>query len=50
MGERLRPVRDAEGKVVALDIGTFVFTREPYQESGPVPGGVDPQGWGPFAP
>ncbi|MCE0539910.1 beta-lactamase family protein [Kineosporia rhizophila] len=44
-GERLRPVRDAEGRVTALDIGTFVFTREPYEAGGPIPGGVDPGGW-----
>ncbi|MBT0768999.1 beta-lactamase family protein [Kineosporia sp. J2-2] len=44
-GERLRPVRDAEGRVVALDIGTFVFTRTPYDPAAPVPGGVHPKGW-----
>ena len=49
LGEKLRPVRDAEGRVVALDIGTFIFTREPYDPSAsvPVPGGVDPEGWRP---
>jgi CubicO group peptidase (beta-lactamase class C family) len=28
-----------------LDLGTFVFTREPYDPAAPVPGGVDPRGW-----
>ncbi|MBB3085230.1 serine hydrolase domain-containing protein [Geodermatophilus sabuli] len=28
-----------------LDLGTFVFTRTPYDPAGPVPGGVDEGGW-----
>ncbi len=44
-GEKLRVIRDADGMVTHLDIGTFVFTRGPYHPAGPVPGGVDPQGW-----
>jgi CubicO group peptidase (beta-lactamase class C family) len=28
-----------------LDLGTFVFTREPYDPAAPVPGGVDEGGW-----
>ena len=28
-----------------LDVGTFVFTRTPYDPAAPVPGGVDPRGW-----
>lgn len=47
-GEKLRAVRDAQGTVSSLDIGTFVFTRRPYDPSGPVPGGVDPEGWRPL--
>jgi CubicO group peptidase (beta-lactamase class C family) len=46
-GETLRPRHDAAGELVALDIGTFVFTREPYDRRGPVPGGVDDAGWRP---
>ncbi|WP_062355385.1 serine hydrolase domain-containing protein [Herbidospora yilanensis] len=42
-GETLRVVRTGEG--VHLDLNTFVFTREPYGPPGPVPGGVDPEGW-----
>lgn len=49
-GEPLRPVRDAAGTVVALDVGTFVFARTPYDPAAPVPGGVDPQGWRPGLP
>ncbi|WP_433717823.1 serine hydrolase domain-containing protein [Actinoplanes sp. CA-051413] len=44
-GERLRVQRDAAGAVSHLDLGTFIFTRQPYHPEGPVPGGVDPAGW-----
>ena len=43
-GEELRPVL-VEGQVVALDIGTFIFTRSPYDPAAGVPGGTDPRGW-----
>lgn len=44
-GERLRIGRDDAGTVTHLDLGTFVFTRQPYDPEAPVPGGVDPAGW-----
>jgi CubicO group peptidase (beta-lactamase class C family) len=44
-GELLRPVRRPDGSVSHLDLGSFVFTRQPYDESASVPGGVDPEGW-----
>lgn len=44
-GETLRAVRRADGTVSHLDLGSFVFTREPYDPAAPVPGGLDPQGW-----
>ncbi|MTE20029.1 serine hydrolase [Streptomyces sp. TRM43335] len=44
-GETLRVARDADGGVSHLDLGTFVFTRHPYDPQAPVPGGVDPEGW-----
>ncbi|MFJ9704217.1 serine hydrolase domain-containing protein [Streptomyces sp. NPDC101234] len=44
-GELLRPVRRPDGTVSHLDLGSFVFTRQPYDETAPVPGGVDPEGW-----
>ncbi|MFF4350490.1 serine hydrolase domain-containing protein [Streptomyces sp. NPDC001530] len=44
-GELLRAVRRADGSVSYLDLGSFVFTRQPYDEGAPVPGGVDPEGW-----
>lgn len=44
-GELLRPVRRPDGRVSHLDLGSFVFTRQPYDEGAPVPGGVDPGGW-----
>ncbi|OKI00395.1 serine hydrolase [Streptomyces sp. CB02923] len=44
-GERLRIVRTEDGSVSHLDVGTFVFTRGPYEPAEPVPGGVDQGGW-----
>ncbi|MFI9050575.1 serine hydrolase domain-containing protein [Streptomyces sp. NPDC053427] len=44
-GETLRAVRASDGSVSHLDLGTFVFTRGPYEPAGPVPGGVDEEGW-----
>ncbi|ATL29047.1 serine hydrolase domain-containing protein [Streptomyces formicae] len=44
-GELLRAERRPDGSVSHLDLGSFVFTREPYEKGAPVPGGVDPQGW-----
>ncbi|GHD38736.1 serine hydrolase domain-containing protein [Streptomyces galbus] len=44
-GEPLRVVRRADASVDHLDVGSFVFTREPYEETADVPGGVDPEGW-----
>lgn len=39
-GEELRVVRRADGSVGHLEIATFVYTREPYDPSAPIPGGV----------
>ena len=44
-GETLRVVRDPDGAVSHLDLGSFVFTREPYAPADVVPGDVDPAGW-----
>jgi CubicO group peptidase (beta-lactamase class C family) len=44
-GETLRAVRRPDGTVSHLDLGSFVFTREPYDPAAPVPGGLAPQGW-----
>lgn len=44
-GETLRVVRGEDGSVSHLDLGSFVFTREPYGPPDAVPGGVDPSGW-----
>ncbi|OIK05797.1 serine hydrolase domain-containing protein [Streptomyces monashensis] len=44
-GELLRPMRRPDGSVSHLDLGSFVFTRQPYDTEAPVPGGVDPDGW-----
>jgi hypothetical protein len=42
-GETLRLV--ARCGQVHLDLGTFVFTRQPYEPGDAVPGGADPAGW-----
>ncbi|NEA18564.1 serine hydrolase domain-containing protein [Streptomyces halstedii] len=44
-GETLRVVRAENGTVDHLDLGSFVFTREPYDTGAAVPGGVDEGGW-----
>ncbi|MFC9131685.1 serine hydrolase domain-containing protein [Streptomyces sp. NPDC057099] len=44
-GEPLKAVRRPDGSVSHLDLGSFVFTRQPYEEGASVPGGVDPEGW-----
>ncbi|WP_369170627.1 serine hydrolase domain-containing protein [Streptomyces sp. R28] len=44
-GELLKAVRRPNGAVDHLDLGSFVFTRQPYHEGAAVPGGVDPDGW-----
>lgn len=44
LGERLE-VRVSDGVPVALDIGTFHFTRVPYGRETTVPGGLDATGW-----
>ncbi|MBB5934151.1 serine hydrolase domain-containing protein [Streptomyces zagrosensis] len=33
------------GTVTHLDVGTFVFTRRPYDPADSVPGTLDPEGW-----
>lgn len=45
--ELLRVSRDAAGQPRWLDLASFVLTRTPYDPQADVPGGVDPDGWGP---
>lgn len=47
-GETLRLATRSDGSVSHLDIGTYIFTREPYDDSAPIPGGADPAGWRSF--
>ncbi|MGH3161549.1 MAG: serine hydrolase domain-containing protein, partial [Streptosporangiaceae bacterium] len=47
-GETLRLVRGADGTVDHLDLGSFVFTREPYGPDGPLAARPDPEGWRAF--
>jgi CubicO group peptidase (beta-lactamase class C family) len=44
-GEILQVMRGADGAVDHLDLGTFVFTREPYEQDAPLSARPDPQGW-----
>lgn len=43
-GETLRPV-ERDGRLVALDVGTFCLTRSPYAPEAEIPGGHDGVGW-----
>jgi hypothetical protein len=47
-GETLRLVRRADGTVGHLDLGSFVFTREPYAPEAPLAARPDPEGWRAF--
>jgi CubicO group peptidase (beta-lactamase class C family) len=44
-GETLTVVRDGSGQVSHLDVGSFRFTRTPYDPVADIPGGADPAGW-----
>jgi CubicO group peptidase (beta-lactamase class C family) len=48
-GEPLTVVADGDG-TMHLEIGSFVFTRAPYDPGAVIPGGVDPTGWAPAGP
>ena len=47
-GESLHLVRGADGIVDHLDLGSFVFTREPYELDAPLAARPDPDGWRAF--
>ena len=47
-GETLRLVRGPDGTVDHLDLGSFVFTREPYGPDAPQAARPDPEGWRAF--
>ncbi len=47
-GETLRLARRADGTVGHLDLGSFVFTREPYEPDAPLAARPDPDGWRAF--
>jgi CubicO group peptidase (beta-lactamase class C family) len=44
-GETLRAVPEADGTAEHLDLGTFVFTRQPYEPGAPPAARPDPGGW-----
>jgi len=44
-GEPLKIVAGPDGRAQALDLGSFIFTRTPYDPDADVPGGVEPTGW-----
>ena len=45
LGEPLRVIRRPDGQVSHLDLGSFRFTRVPYDPEADLPGGLDPHGW-----
>ena len=45
LGETLRVVRGPDDVVDHLDLGRFVFTREPYDPGAPLAARPDPEGW-----
>jgi CubicO group peptidase (beta-lactamase class C family) len=47
-GETLRLVRGTDDTVDHLDLGSFVFTREPYEPDAPLAARPDPEGWRAF--
>ena len=47
-GETLRLVGGADDTVNHLDLGSFVFTREPYEPDAPLAARPDPEGWRAF--
>ena len=47
LGETLRVVRGPDDVVDHLDLGTFIFTREPYDPGAPPAARPDPEGWRP---
>jgi CubicO group peptidase (beta-lactamase class C family) len=44
-GETLRVVRGPDSEPDHLDLGSFVFTRQPYEASAPLAARPDPDGW-----
>ena len=44
-GETLTVGRDGSGQVSHLDLGSFRFSRTPYDPAADIPGGIDPEGW-----
>lgn len=44
-GEPLTVVAGPDGTAIALDVGSFIYTRTPYDPGAPVPGGVTPDAW-----
>ena len=44
-GEPLNAIRLPDGSLSHLDLGSFIFTRGPYDPAGPIPGGVPADGW-----
>jgi CubicO group peptidase (beta-lactamase class C family) len=46
-GESLQVIRRADGSVSHLDLGSFVFTRQPYEPGAPQAAQPAPHGWQP---
>ncbi len=44
-GEPLSVIAGPDGRPQALDIGSFIYTRTPYDPAAPIPGGLAPGNW-----
>jgi hypothetical protein len=44
-GEPLREVTGTDRQVVALDVGSFIYSRTPCDLQAPIPGGIAPDSW-----
>jgi hypothetical protein len=44
-GEKLHIVRNEDGTPEHLNVGTFIFTKNPYDPTAPIPGGLPEIGW-----
>ncbi len=47
--EPLTVVTSPDGGVIALNIGSFIYSRTPYDPAAPIPGGAETNSWHPVA-
>jgi CubicO group peptidase (beta-lactamase class C family) len=44
-GEPFTTIAGPDGGAVALNIGSFIYSRTPYDPAAPIPGGAEPDAW-----